>query len=101
MKFEWISAPPAESILRALEGLVTAGMVGEDGRLTVMGERVAECPIELRIARMVNADPTCLARSEPLIQLFYSKEFSCGEEILTIAAMISVQVCRTPVTPAS
>ena len=30
MKFEWISTPPAESILRALETLVTTGMVGVD-----------------------------------------------------------------------
>ena len=101
MKFEWISTPPAESILRALETLVTTGMVGEDGRLTVMGQRVAECPIELGIARMVRTGPTCLATSELLIQLFSSKEFSCGEEILTIAAMISVQVRRNlpTVTP--
>ena len=63
MKFGWVSAPPAESVLRALEGLVTAGMIGEDGRLTVMGERAAECPIELRVARMVNAHSTYLARS--------------------------------------
>ena len=94
MKFEWISTPPAESILRALETLVTTGMVGEDGRLTVMGQRVAECPIELGIARMVRTGPTCLVTSELLIQLFNSKEFSCGEEILTIAAMISIQVRR-------
>lgn len=60
MKFEWISAPPTESVLRALEGLVTAGMIGEDGRLTVMGEQVAECPIEFRTARMVNVNLTCL-----------------------------------------
>lgn len=53
MKFEWVSAPPAESVLRALEGLVAAGMVGDDGRLTVVGEKVAECPIEVNIARMV------------------------------------------------
>jgi len=26
-------------------------------------------------------------------QLFASKDFNCGEEILTIAAMISIQVC--------
>lgn len=58
MKFEWISVPPAEGILRALEVLVTAGMIGEDGRLTVIGQQVAECPIELRIARMVKTDPT-------------------------------------------
>ncbi|KAJ7070332.1 P-loop containing nucleoside triphosphate hydrolase protein [Mycena belliarum] len=75
MKFEWISAPPAESVLRALEGLVGAGMIGEDGRLTVIGKQVAECPVEVGIARM----------------LFSSKELKCGEEILTIAAMTSVQ----------
>ncbi|KAJ7074423.1 P-loop containing nucleoside triphosphate hydrolase protein [Mycena amicta] len=75
MKFEWVSAPPAESVLRALEGLVAAGMIGTDGRLTVMGEQVAECPVEVGIARM----------------LFNSKEQTCGEEILTIAAMTAVQ----------
>ncbi|KAG1754182.1 P-loop containing nucleoside triphosphate hydrolase protein [Suillus lakei] len=75
MKFEWVSAPPAESILRALEGLFAAGMIGDDGLLTSIGERVAECPIEVNIARM----------------LFTSKDFNCGEEILTIAAMISIQ----------
>ncbi|KAK7023803.1 P-loop containing nucleoside triphosphate hydrolase protein [Favolaschia claudopus] len=75
MKFEWVSAPPAESVLRALEGLVAAGMIGEDGRLTVIGEQVAECPVEVGIARM----------------LFNSKELKCGEEILTIAAMTAVQ----------
>ena len=53
MKFEWVSAPPAESVLRALEGLVAAGMIGEDGRLTAIGEHVAECPVEVGIARMV------------------------------------------------
>ncbi|KAJ6513827.1 P-loop containing nucleoside triphosphate hydrolase protein [Mycena vitilis] len=75
MKFEWVSAPPAESVLRALEGLVAAGMIGEDGRLTIIGEQVAECPVEVGVARM----------------LFNSKELKCGDEILTIAAMTSVQ----------
>ena len=54
MKFEWVSSPPAESVLRALEGLVHAGMIGEDGRLTVIGEKVAECPVEVNVARMVS-----------------------------------------------
>jgi ATP-dependent RNA helicase DDX35 len=53
MKFEWVSAPPAESILRALEGLFAAGMICDDGLLTPIGERVAECPIDVNIARMV------------------------------------------------
>lgn len=54
MKFEWVSAPPSEIVLRALEGLVAAGMIGEDGRLTLVGKQVAECPVEVGIARMVD-----------------------------------------------
>lgn len=53
MKFEWVTGPPAEAVLRALENLVAAGMVGDDGRLTVTGEKVSECPVEVNIARMV------------------------------------------------
>lgn len=53
MRFEWVSPPPAESVLRALEGLVNAGMIGDDGRLTLIGEKVAECPVEVNVARMV------------------------------------------------
>ncbi|KAJ4482549.1 P-loop containing nucleoside triphosphate hydrolase protein [Lentinula aciculospora] len=75
MKFEWVSAPPAESVLRALENLFAAGMVGEDGRLSPVGQKVAECPVDVGIARM----------------LFSSQEYQCGEEILTIAAMCSIQ----------
>lgn len=53
MKFEWVTSPPAESVLRALEGLVASGMLDADGRLTDMGEKVSECPVEVNIARMV------------------------------------------------
>ncbi|KAG8851147.1 hypothetical protein FRB96_009488 [Tulasnella sp. 330] len=75
VKFEWVTNPPAEGVLRALEGLVAAGMIGEDGRLTPVGEKVAECPVDVNVART----------------LFSSKEYKCGEEMLTIAAMTSVQ----------
>lgn len=64
MKFEWVTAPPAESVLRALEGLFAAGMIGEDGRLTVIGEQVAECPVEVGVARMVSDDP-CYSQTSP------------------------------------
>lgn len=93
MKFEWISSPPAESALRALEGLYAAGMIDEDGRLTVIGEKVAECPIEVNIARMVRLCPCSVEYMTHLaLQLFSSKDHKCGEEILTIAAMTTVQV---------
>jgi len=53
MKFDWVSAPPAETVLRALEGLHAAGMIDAGGKLTVIGEQVSECPVEVGIARMV------------------------------------------------
>lgn len=53
MRFEWISPPPSESVLRALEGLIRAGMIGQEGALTEVGAKVAECPVEVTIARMV------------------------------------------------
>ena len=94
MKFEWVTGPPAESVLRALEHLVAAGMIGDDGRLTAAGEKVAECPVEVSIARMVSyvkIGPPSDASF--LFQLFSSKDYKCGEDILTIAAMVAVQVC--------
>ncbi|KAL0947236.1 hypothetical protein HGRIS_013357 [Hohenbuehelia grisea] len=75
MKFEWVTAPPAEAVLRGLEGLFAGGMINEEGGMTVMGEQVAECPVDLSVARM----------------LFKSKELRCGDEVLTIAAMTAVQ----------
>lgn len=54
MKFDWVTNPPAESVLRALEGLVAAGMIDAEGRMTPIGEKVAECPLEVTIALMVS-----------------------------------------------
>jgi ATP-dependent RNA helicase DDX35 len=77
MKFEWISAPSSEAIIRALERLVRSGMIGEeDGRLTEIGTKVAELGVDVDVASM----------------LWKSKEMKCSEEIVTIAAMVSVQV---------
>lgn len=77
MKFEWVSAPSSEAIIRALERLVRSGMIREeDGRLTEVGAKVAELGVDVGIASM----------------LWKSKEMKCSEEVLTIAAMVSVQV---------
>ena len=76
MKFEWVSAPSSEAVIRALERLARSGMIGEDGRLTQIGAKVAELGVDISIASM----------------LWKSKEMKCSEEILTIAAMVSVQV---------
>ncbi|KDN51841.1 hypothetical protein RSAG8_00390, partial [Rhizoctonia solani AG-8 WAC10335] len=53
MRFEWLSPPPSESLLRALEGLIRAGMIDQDGAMTPVGTKVAECPVEVTIAGML------------------------------------------------
>lgn len=67
MKFEWLTAPPAESVLRALEGLFAAAMIDDRGHLSVVGEQVAECPVEVGIARMVPIYLARLLRSDQFI----------------------------------
>jgi ATP-dependent RNA helicase DDX35 len=82
MKFEWVTSPPAESILRALEGLMASGMLDADGRLTEVGGKVAECPVEANIARMVR-DLTSFGRAtaslEPILYSYsLPKNFGAG-----------------------
>lgn len=77
MKFEWVTSPPAESVLRAIEGLVASGMLDADGRLTEIGEKVAECPVDVNIARMVSdrnlGSPTTLTLPECFYTVVYFK----------------------------
>ncbi|THH20964.1 hypothetical protein EW146_g488 [Bondarzewia mesenterica] len=74
-KLEWVTPPPSESILRALDALHLVKIIDQNGNLTVMGQKLAEFPVEVKLASV----------------LFNSQEFKCGEEILTIAAMTAVQ----------
>ncbi|KAI0055480.1 P-loop containing nucleoside triphosphate hydrolase protein [Artomyces pyxidatus] len=75
MKLEWLTLPPSQTIAQALSSLVTYGAMTEDGHLSLLGQKVAEIPLEVKLACM----------------LFSSKDYQCGEEILTIAAMTAVQ----------
>ncbi|KIR58628.1 ATP-dependent RNA helicase DDX35 [Cryptococcus bacillisporus CA1873] len=75
-KFDFMSPPPSEMMIRALEFLFCLKAIDDEGRLTrPMGERMAEVPLDPMMAAI----------------LLNSHEFRCGEEILTIAAMTSVQ----------
>jgi ATP-dependent RNA helicase DDX35 len=53
MKFPWVTPPPAESVLRALEALTASMLITDGGHLTHVGSKIAECPIEHNIAKMV------------------------------------------------
>ncbi|XP_057829272.2 probable pre-mRNA-splicing factor ATP-dependent RNA helicase DEAH9 isoform X2 [Cryptomeria japonica] len=76
MGFDWLASPPPEAMVRALEVLYSIGVLDEDGKLTSpTGFQVAEIPLEPMISKM----------------LLTSSSMGCSEEILTIAAVLSVQ----------
>lgn len=75
LHFDFLSPPPADSMIYALELLYSLGALDDTCALTARGAAMAEMPVEPRIANI----------------LLRSYEFGCGEEMLTIAAMCSVE----------
>lgn len=88
-KFDFMSPPPSDMMIRALEFLYSLKAIDDDGHLTKpLGERMAELPLDPMMATIVSSSMP----SAPLTrQLLNSFDFRCGEEILTIAAMTAVQ----------
>ncbi|KAH8155842.1 uncharacterized protein LAJ45_00854 [Morchella importuna] len=75
-RFAFITPPPSELMVRGLELLYSLGALDEYARLTKpLGLRMAEMPLEPMTAKI----------------LLNSAEFGCSEQILSIAAMTSVQ----------
>ncbi|XP_041375611.1 probable ATP-dependent RNA helicase DHX35 isoform X2 [Gigantopelta aegis] len=76
LRFHFLSAPPAQNMLRSLELLYALGALDENGNLTSpLGLQMAEFPLSPMFAKM----------------LLVSGEFECSEEALTIAAMTQIQ----------
>ncbi|XP_017979400.1 PREDICTED: probable pre-mRNA-splicing factor ATP-dependent RNA helicase DEAH9 isoform X2 [Theobroma cacao] len=74
--FDWPASPSPESMIRALEVLYSLGVLDDDAKLTSpVGFQVAEIPLEPMISKMILA----------------SNELGCSEEIITIAAVLSIQ----------
>ncbi|KAJ3413595.1 ATPdependent RNA helicase [Chytridiales sp. JEL 0842] len=78
LRFDFLTPPSSESLARALELLYSMKAIDDYGRLTIpSGVQLAELPVHPVMASM----------------LLSSANFNCSEEIITIAAMLSVQVC--------
>jgi ATP-dependent RNA helicase DDX35 len=76
VRFDFLASPPSELIVRALELLFSWGAVDDYARLTrPLGVRMAELSVEPMMAKT----------------LLSSSSFSCVSEILSIAAMTSLQ----------
>ena len=76
LRFDFLTPPPAELIIRALEILYSLGSVDDYAKLTrPLGVRMAELSVEPMMAKVLLLAPT----------------MSCLSEILSIAAMTSLQ----------
>lgn len=71
--FDFMDAPPAETLIKALELLYALGALNDKGELTRLGRRMAELPIDPMLSKM----------------LFQAEKYGCGQEILSICAMLS------------
>ncbi|KAM4815193.1 pre-mRNA-splicing factor ATP-dependent RNA helicase DHX16-like, partial [Thomomys bottae] len=72
--FDFLDPPPYETLLLALEQLYALGALKHLGELTMTGRKMAELPVDPMLSKMILA----------------SEKYSCSEEILTVAAMLSV-----------
>ncbi|XP_060094682.1 ATP-dependent RNA helicase DHX15-like [Heteronotia binoei] len=75
--FDFMDPPAPETLLRALELLNDLDALNEDGDLTELGSMMAEFPLNPQLAKIVIA----------------SCNYNCSNEILSIAAMLSVPPC--------
>jgi len=74
IRFDFMDAPPAETLIRALEQLYALGALNDRGQLTKLGRRMAEFPMDPVLSKM----------------LIQSEKYGCSEEALSICAMLQV-----------
>uniref|UniRef100_A0A1I7ZGT4 RNA helicase n=1 Tax=Steinernema glaseri TaxID=37863 RepID=A0A1I7ZGT4_9BILA len=75
LDFDFMDAPPVESMVSALSSLHTLSALDDDGLLTRLGRRMAEFPLDPTLAKL----------------LIMSVDLDCSEEVLTIVSMLSIQ----------
>ncbi|XP_032776341.2 ATP-dependent RNA helicase DHX8 [Daphnia magna] len=75
LNFDFMDAPPVESLIMALEQLHSLSALDDEGLLTRLGRRMAEFPLEPSLSKM----------------LIMSVHLMCSDEILTVVSMLSVQ----------
>ncbi|XP_044476789.1 pre-mRNA-splicing factor ATP-dependent RNA helicase DEAH1-like [Mangifera indica] len=74
VNFDFIDPPPEEALLKSLELLFALSALNKFGELTKVGRRMAEFPLDPMLSKMIVA----------------SDKYKCSDEIITIAAMLSV-----------
>jgi ATP-dependent RNA helicase DHX8/PRP22 len=81
--FDFMDPPPVQTLIAAMEQLYGLGALDDEGLLTRLGRKMAEFPLEPQLSKMLIA----------------SVDMGCSDEILTIVAMLSVQVLHLVLLP--
>ncbi|KAL1920739.1 uncharacterized protein VTP21DRAFT_11374 [Calcarisporiella thermophila] len=74
LKFDFMDRPSREALIRALEQLYALGGISDDGRLTDIGRKMAEFPLDPPFSKV----------------LLISKELNCTAEVVAIISLLSV-----------
>lgn len=75
LHFDFMDAPPVQTLVSAMELLYQLGALDTEGLLTKLGKKMSEFPLEPQLSKMLIA----------------SVDLKCSDEILTVVAMLSVQ----------
>lgn len=75
LSFDFMDAPPMQTLISAMEQLHALSALDDEGLLTRLGRRMAEFPLEPQLSKM----------------LIMSVHLGCSDEILTVVSMLSVQ----------
>jgi pre-mRNA-splicing factor ATP-dependent RNA helicase DHX16 len=68
MNFDFMDAPPAETVIRSLEHLFALGALNDRGELTKLGRKMAEFPIEPMLSKTLIA----------------AEKYQCTEQVVTV-----------------
>jgi ATP-dependent RNA helicase DHX8/PRP22 len=75
INFDFMDAPPQQTMVTALENLYALSALDDEGLLTRLGRKMADFPMDPAMAKMLIA----------------SVDLGCSEEILTIVSMLSAE----------
>ncbi|KAK3789393.1 hypothetical protein RRG08_005541 [Elysia crispata] len=75
LAFDFMDAPPMQTLISAMEQLHALSALDDEGLLTRLGRRMAEFPLEPMLSKM----------------LIMSVHLACSDEILTVVSMLSIQ----------
>ncbi|KAJ4375206.1 putative pre-mRNA-splicing factor ATP-dependent RNA helicase dhx16 [Neocucurbitaria cava] len=72
LEFEFLDPPTPNSIIKSLEGLYALGALDSSGKLTRVGRKMAELPLDIKLSKAI----------------LESEKYGCREEILSIVSVL-------------